>query len=97
MYWKKATAKGMVASIVGGFASYVVFYFLSSVIPTTKAWWAASLGGVHAFLPAWIISLVLLVAVSKATQNQRIKLGYFQVFFCADYDEKYAKVDTLKD
>lgn len=97
MYWKKATAKGMVASIVGGFASYVVFYFLSSVIPVTKAWWAASLGGVHAFLPARIISLVLLVAVSKATQNERIKLGYFQVFFCADYDEKYAKVDTLKD
>lgn len=57
----------------------------------------ASLGGVHALLPAWIISLVLLVAVSKATKNERIKLGYFQVFFCADYDEKYAKVDTLKD
>ena len=50
-----------------------------------------------AFLPAWLISLVLLVAVSYATQKERVKLGYFQVFFCEDYDEKYAKIDTLKD
>ena len=97
MYWKKATAKGMLASIIGGFASYVLFYFMSSVIPSTKAWWTSALGGVHAFLPAWLISLVLLVAVSYATQRDRIKLGYFQVFFCEDYDEKYAKIDTLKD
>lgn len=46
-------------------------------------------------LPA--VSLVLLVAVSYATQKERVKLGYFQVFFCEDYDEKYAKIDTLKD
>ncbi|WP_287227746.1 hypothetical protein [Oscillibacter sp.] len=46
---------------------------------------------------AWLISLVLLVAVSYATQKERVKLGYFQVFFCEDYDEKYAKIDTLKD
>lgn len=97
MYWKKATAKGMLASIIGGFASYVLFYFMSSVIPSTKAWWTSALGGVHAFLPAWLISLVLLVGVSYATQRDRIKLGYFQVFFCEDYDEKYAKIDTLKD
>ncbi len=97
MYWKKATAKGVFASTVGGFAAYVVCYFLSSVIPSTKAWWAANLGGVNSFVPAWIIALVLLVGVSLATQKDRVKLGYFQVFFCEDYDEKYAKVDTLKD
>lgn len=56
-----------------------------------------SLGGVHAFVPAWIIALGLLVGVSIATQRDRVKLGYFQVFFCEDYDEAYAKVDTLKD
>ena len=39
--------------------------------------------------------LVLLVGVSLATQKDRVKLGYFQVFFCEDYDERYAKVDTL--
>ena len=87
----------MVASTVGGFAAYVILYFISGVIPSTKEWWAAALGGVHAFLPAWLISLVLLVAVSYATQKERVKLGYFQVFFCEDYDEKYAKIDTLKD
>ena len=81
MYWKKATAKGMFASTVGGFAAYVILYFISGVIPSTKEWWAA----------------VLLVAVSYATQKERVKLGYFQVFFCEDYDEKYAKIDTLKD
>ncbi len=97
MYWKKATAKGMFASTVGGFVAYVILYFVSGVIPSTSAWWASALGGVHAFLPAWLISLVLLVAVSYATQRDRIKLGYFQVFFCEDYDEKYAKIDTLKD
>ena len=97
LYWKKCTAKGALASIVGGFAAYVVFYFLSSVIPVTKAWWAANLGGVHAFVPAWIISLVLIVAVSKLTASEKVKLGYFQVFFCEEYDEKYAKADSYEN
>ena len=38
MYWKKATAKGMFASTVGGFAAYVILYFISGVIPSTKEW-----------------------------------------------------------
>lgn len=97
LYWKKATAKGVFASTVGGFLAYVAFYFLSGVIPTTKAWWAANLGGVHAFLPAWIIALLLIVCVSLATQKDRVKLGYFQVFFCEDYDEQYARVDSLQN
>jgi sodium/pantothenate symporter len=97
LYWKKATAKGAFASIIGGFASYIVFYFLSSVIPATKAWWAASLGGVNAFVPAWIISLILMIAVSRATSQDKVKLGYFQVFFCDDYDEKYAHVDSFEN
>lgn len=97
LYWKKATAKGVFASTVGGFASYVVFYFLSSVIPSAKPVWASVMGGVHAFIPAWIVSLVLIVCVSRATRSEQVKLGYFQVFFCEEYDEKYAKIDHLKD
>jgi sodium/pantothenate symporter len=93
LYWKKATSKGVFASTVGGFFAYVVCYFLSSVIPATKVWWAATLGGVHAFLPAWIIALGLMVFVSLATQKDKVALGYFQVFFCEDYDEKYAKLN----
>lgn len=97
MYWKKATAKGVFASTVGGFVSYVIFYFITSVIPVTKVWWAANMGGAHAFLPAWIIGLVLMIVVSLNTQNERVKMGYFQVFFCEEYDETYAKVDTLEN
>ena len=93
MYWKKCTAKGAFASAAGGFVSYIVFYFLSSVIPATKAWWASTLGGINAFIPAIVISGILLFAVSSATQKDKIKLGYFQVFFCEDYDEKYARLD----
>lgn len=92
MYWKKCTRKGMFASTVGGFVVYIVCYFLSSVIPATKAWWAASLGGVNAFIPGVLVSLILIVAVSLATQKDKVKLGYFQVFFCEDYDEKYARM-----
>lgn len=97
LYWKKCTAKGAFASIVGGFGAYVLFYFLSSVIPVTKAWWAANLGGIHAFVPAWILSLILILIVSKITEKDKVKLGYFQVFFCEDYDEKYAKADSFEN
>ena len=93
MYWKKCTSKGMFASTVGGFVIYIICYFLSSVIPSTKAWWAANLGGVNSFVPAVLCSLILLVCVSLATQKDKVKLGYFQVFFCEDYDEKYAKLN----
>lgn len=93
MYWKRCTAKGMFASTVGGFVSYIICYFISSVIPSTKAWWANSLGGINSFIPAVLISLILLVLISRATQNDKVKLGYFQVFFCEDYDEKYAKMN----
>ena len=90
-YWKRATGKGVFWSSISGFAAYMVFYFLSSVIPSTQAWWAAHLGNVHAFLPAWVLSLLVLYFVSLATQNDRVPLGYFQVFFCDDYDERYAR------
>lgn len=96
LYWKKATKKGMFWSTVGGFVAYIVFYFLSSIIPVTKAWWVANLGNMHAFIPAWLIGLALLYFVSLATQNDRVPLGYFQVFFCDDYDEAYAKDYKLK-
>ena len=35
---------------------------------------------------AWLISLILMVVVSLATQKDKVPLGYFQVFFCDDYD-----------
>lgn len=91
MYWKKATSKGVFWSCVGGFVSYMVLYFISSVIPATKAWWIANTNNTHAFLVSWVVSLILLVVVSLLTQKDKVPLGYYQVFFCSDYDEKYAK------
>lgn len=93
MYWKKATRIGALLSAIGGYTAYIIFYFMQSVIPVTKVWWASSLGGVAAFLPAWIISLLLFVIGSYATQHDMVKLGYFQVFFCDEYDEKYTQLD----
>lgn len=92
-YWKKATKTGMILSTIGGYGTYIVCYFLSSIIPYTKAWWGIAMGGVNAFIPAWIVSLICMVAGSLLTQNQKVPLGYYQVFFCSDYDEKYAKLD----
>ena len=47
----------------------------------------------NAFIPGVLASLLLLVFVSKATQKDKVKLGYFQVFFCEDYDESYARMN----
>lgn len=91
LYWKKATWKGTFWSCIGGFFAYMLFYILSSVIPATKEWWIANTNNTHAFVFAWLISLILMVVVSLATQKDKVPLGYFQVFFCDDYDEKYAK------
>lgn len=91
LYWKKATWKGTFWSCIGGFFTYMLFYILSSVIPATKEWWIANTNNTHAFVFSWLISLILMVVVSLATQKDKVPLGYFQVFFCDDYDEKYAK------
>lgn len=92
LYWKRATRTGMLLSTVTGFASYILCYFLSSVIPITKAWWAVSMGGVNSFVPAWLISLAFMLAGSYLTRCDQVQLGYFQVFFCDDYDERYTKL-----
>ena len=76
---------------MGGFFAYMFFYIISSVIPATKEWWIANTNNTHAFVFSWIISLILMIVVSLATQKDKVPLGYFQVFFCDDYDEKYAK------
>ena len=49
------------------------------------------MGNMHAFIPAWAISFAVMYFVSLATKDDRVPLGYFQVFFCDDYDEKYAR------
>ena len=91
LYWKKATWKGTFWSCVGGFFAYMFFYIISSVIPATKEWRIVNTNNTHAFVFSWIISLILMIVVSLATQKDKVPLGYFQVFFCDDYNDEYAK------
>ena len=92
LYWKKATKSGIIASSIGGFGSYILFYLLSNIVPGTREWWTTALGGLNAFIPAWFVGLALLIIVSLATQHEKVPLGVFQVFFCKDYDEQYAVI-----
>ncbi len=94
LYWKKATKSGMIAATLGGFICYMLLYFLTSVIPATKAWWVTNTGNLEPFIVAWVIAFLLLYFVSKATKDEKVPLGYFQVFFCEDYDEKYADIKS---
>lgn len=97
LYWKKATAKGTVCSTICGYLAYVLFYFMSSTTvfgEGIRAWWKTSLGGLHAIIPALLVSFLVLVLVSLADQKNKPKLGYYKVFFCEDYDESYANLNT---
>ncbi len=79
-FWKKANQSGAVTALLGGFASWIVFILL--YLPMTKdanigvveagvpymdwaIWDAVYIGSV----PAFIVSIVLLVVVSLATQK----------------------------
>ncbi len=94
LYWKKATKSGMIASTLGGFITYMLLYFVTSVIPSTRAWWITSMGNLEPFVVAWIVAFLLFYFVSKWTQHEKIPLGYFQVFFCEDYDERFAVLNS---
>lgn len=61
------------------------FYVATNLLPSGVA------GIIFCGVFSWLISLILMVVVSLATQKDKVPLGYFQVFFCDDYDEKYAK------
>jgi len=92
LHWKKASRTGVLWSIIVGFAAYIGFYFMS-ILPATKPFWVGTLKNVHPFIPAWLCSFICMYFISKATlKKDQIKLGYFQVFFCDDYDEEYAKL-----
>ena len=45
---------------------------------------------VHAIILGLGTSLVLMLAVSPLTK--KVKLGIYQVWFCPDYDERYANL-----
>ena len=97
LYWKKATKSGMIASTVSGFVVYMLLYFVTRVIPATKAWWVNSMGNLEPFVVAWVVAFLCMYFVSKATlKKEKVPLGYYQVFFCDEYDEKYAVIAANK-
>ena len=88
-YWKKTTEKGAFASIILGLLTYASFYILSSNTFIAD-WYATYLGGVHPIIPAMIVSVASIVWVSLATQNKKVPLGIYKVWFCKDYEERFA-------
>lgn len=95
-YWKKATPAGAWASAIGGFVGYFFFYYLS-VGEGTMDWYNSVFNGAQPLLPGLVIGIVLMIVVSLATQNKKVPLGIYRVWFCKDYDERYASVYNAKD
>jgi solute:Na+ symporter, SSS family len=76
MYWKKANQTGALAGFAGGFTTWIIalIILLPSALAVNEGdmdiaqWDAAYMGSV----PAFIVSLVLVVAVSYATQKRDV-------------------------
>jgi solute:Na+ symporter, SSS family len=76
MYWKKANQTGALAGFVGGFTTWIIalIILLPSALVVNEGdmdiaqWDAAYMGSV----PAFIVSLVLVVVVSYATQKRDV-------------------------
>lgn len=86
-YWKKATADGAFASCVGGTGVFILHTLLRQAGPLQQV-----AGSVHPILPATAVSVLLMLVVSLATQSRRVPFGIYRVWFCRDYDERYAKI-----
>lgn len=76
LYWKKATPAAAISGCLGGVGMYM--------LATVFKW------PVHAIILGLGTSLVLMLAVSPLTK--KVKLGIYQVWFCPDYDERYANL-----
>ncbi len=90
MYWKKANQTGALAGFIGGWGTWLIF--LALLLPTTleinagdfelAAWDATYIGSV----PAFFVSLILVVGVSLATQKRDVPRqlmdvdGHFMTF-----------------
>ena len=81
------TAAGALASSVGGVISYVFFYYCSSM-----QWYQEYLWSINPLIPALIITILLMVGVSLKTQDQKVLLGVYRVWFCEGYSEKYTGI-----
>jgi sodium/pantothenate symporter len=92
LYWKKATSTGMALSCILGAGTYIVSYLIS-IGATTKIFWVTYMGNMNPFLISAIVSVLAMYLGSIATKNKKPPLGVHQVWFCKDYNPKYASVD----
>ena len=78
LYWKRGNEYGALAGVISGF----VYYILASSVCKGLAF------GLNAFIPAVILSGLLMVVVSLATPKP--PLGVVQVWFGKTYDHDFA-------
>lgn len=84
LYSRRATPAGAVVSSLGGFLSYIGCYLLSKSFPVL---WSDVMGNANPLLPAIVISLVLMLCVSRFTR--KVPLGIFEVWFGEAYEERF--------
>ena len=87
VYWKKATAHGAFSSCIIGIISYVLFYKLSAM-----QWYKIYFHHVNALIPAAVITILTMIIVSLFTQNKKVPLGVYRIWFCREYTEKYTNI-----
>lgn len=84
LFWKGATELGAISCVAGGLGSYILMYISRAAAPE---FWAAHLFDIHPIVPSMLLSLLLMVVVSRHTT--KVPLGVCQVWFSSDYDEKF--------
>ena len=85
-YWKKATRTGALAGVICGPLFYILSYFASS-----HEWYVTYCGNIHPAVVSAAASLIGVVVGSLLSQNSKVCKGVFEVWFCEDYDEKFAR------
>ncbi|MCD8197746.1 MAG: hypothetical protein LUE24_11395 [Lachnospiraceae bacterium] len=91
LYWKDATEQGALWSVAGGLVSYILFYAVNRIFPI---FWSGILGNIHPVIPSMLLSLFLMVAVSRRTP--KVPLGICEVWFSPDYEERFCHEYDLK-
>lgn len=68
LYWKRATTKGAISSMIGGIIVYMIWFF-TGYIST----------GLHPVLPGFIAAIILMIVVSKSTKScsDEVLVKYF--------------------
>ena len=84
LFWKGATEMGAISCVVGGLGSYVLMYISRAA---ALAFWSTYLFDMHPIVPSMVLSMLLMVVVSRHTK--KVPLGVCQVWFSSDYDERF--------